>query len=116
MMVFGPIVADEDHQSPPPVSLHSHEPETPGGVLMNQCSQWHDIPSALQASRQLAGAPSTRRGQPRLTSDKCSPASGLNNQRLATTTETCRQHANPLPLASDNIVSAAPSPHPDWRC
>src|ERR1700758_3287300 len=53
MVVFGPVIADEDHRSQP-LSLVLAQPVSslrqPGGDLMDQCSKRHDIPSALQAT------------------------------------------------------------------
>jgi hypothetical protein len=53
-MCFGPVITHEDHRSPPflrvQLSINLFEPEAPGGNLMDQCSNRHDIPSALQAT------------------------------------------------------------------
>jgi hypothetical protein len=49
---FGPVITNEDHQSPPFLNPAADQPvsspRTPGGELMDQCSDRHDIP--LQAT------------------------------------------------------------------
>jgi hypothetical protein len=56
---------------------------TPGCGLMDQCSIRHDIPVALQATHQLAGARSSRRNRPSFQAGKLLTGQRLTDQRLA---------------------------------
>ena len=76
VVVFAPVVAQEHHRPPSSVPLTYFEPETPGGDLMDQCSSWHDIPSALQATHQPAGHDLQLGIDPHSRFSKCSPAGG----------------------------------------
>jgi len=49
VVVFRPVDPDEDHM-PSFLSDDTSSPRGVRGVLMDQCSMWHDIPSAVGSS------------------------------------------------------------------
>ena len=76
------------------------EPETPGGDLMDQCSRRHDIPSALQATHQPAGARSTVRNRSSLQVLKVLTGRRLGDQPASTSTQPRQRRADRFPLGS----------------
>src|SRR3954471_7532420 len=107
-MVFGPVVADEDHlMSTSCVVVDSlSSPRTPGGGLMDQCSYWHDIPSALQATSPNRPGHDLALGIKHHPSQtQCSPAGGSTISVPRPEVQNRQRHADRLPLVS----------LPDWK-
>ncbi|WP_203969263.1 hypothetical protein [Sphaerisporangium melleum] len=52
MVIFSPVISDEQHAILPPADTTSSSPQEPVGDLMDKCSRHttggHDIPSAIK--------------------------------------------------------------------
>jgi hypothetical protein len=84
---------------------------TPGGDLMDQCSKRHDIPSALQATHQPAGARSTVRNRPSLQVLKVLTGRRLGDQPLANRDSNPSSTRRSIPIRFSALMTSGTRRH-----